>query len=436
MSKKKKNKNKKKYGVKQPRRTHERALTEVDLLEVGSSSEVPDVASGDAGEVSADVVATVSVGGAEEESVAAEKEKDSGRRSEEAIELPEDGEAGGEKDINKEAEQPKKVQEVAPRSERRRYKMAPWIWWLIGVLLLVLIVGGAVWMLHGNSDVGLSASEEAEGENGDDGDESDGREDDGSDVEGGDKRGSVEAESGTETEPESELEKPVEEKPAEQPSVTPEPIAPRPETSAGPVVATGKVVALTFDDGPSRVTTPRLLDILKGRGVKATFFVLGNMALASPDIVKREAAEGHQVASHTPYHHQLTLYTEAQVRAEAVEMDRIFTEILGTLPAFTRPPYGSYDAKVGAALGQPMILWSVDPRDWQDRDASVVCSRVVNATFDGAIILVHDIHATTVDAVPCIIDSLKAQGYEFLTVSELAAFRDVPLVNGAAYRSF
>lgn len=211
----------------------------------------------------------------------------------------------------------------------------------------------------------------------------------------------------------------------------------QPETPTGAVGAQGKkVIALTFDDGPSPVTTPRLLDILKGREAKATFFVLGTMAQKSPDILWREAAEGHEVASHTPYHHQLTKLSYAQVQAEAAEMERIFMEILGTRPPFTRPPYGSQNATVGQALGQPMVLWSIDPRDWADRNANTVCTRVVNAARDGAIILVHDIHATTVDAVPCIVDSLRAQGYEFLTVSELAASRGVKMVNGVAYYNF
>lgn len=107
-----------------------------------------------------------------------------------------------------------------------------------------------------------------------------------------------------------------------------------------------KVIALTFDDGPSTATTPRLLDILQGRGVHATFFVLGNLAVRAPDLVRREEAEGHEVASHTPYHHQLTKLSATQVQAEAAEMDRIFREILGHVPPFTRPPYGSYNATV------------------------------------------------------------------------------------------
>lgn len=243
---------------------------------------------------------------------------------------------------------------------------------------------------------------------------------------------------GTEPKPEPKPEVEQPEKAPTQPTEQPNPPVRRPAqpVEAPSEVEGSKVIALTFDDGPSTATTPRLLDILQGRGVHATFFVLGNLAVRSPDLVRREEAEGHEVASHTPYHHQLTKLSATQVQAEAAEMDRIFREILGHVPPFTRPPYGSYNATVGRALEQPMILWSIDPRDWADRNANIVCARVTSAARDGAIILVHDIHATTVEAVPCIIDNLRARGYSFLTVSELAAYRGVQMVNGVAYGSF
>lgn len=314
--------------------------------------------------------------------------------------------------------------EETKKDDHRSFKLFPALWWVIGLIAIALVgvgVAGALGVFGGN-DTEVADSGEA-------------------------TEVPVEEEEPAKDTPATE--EPVEEpeEPTKKPEPQPElpkkqeesvtPIAPRPGNEADPEVTPGsKVIALTFDDGPSAATTPRLLDILQGRGVKATFFVLGTMAQRAPGILQREAAEGHEVASHTPYHNQLTNLTPAQVRAEAVEMDRIFTEILGAVPPFTRPPYGSFNAAVGEALGQPMVLWSIDPRDWADRNASVVCSRVVGAAKDGAIILVHDIHATTVDAVPCIIDTLRAQGYEFLTVSELAAAKDVPLVSGAAYYNF
>lgn len=314
----------------------------------------------------------------------------------------------------------REIPEAKDGKKRRSYRM--WIWWGVGICCLVMLAVG-----------GLALAKLFSGDNGD-GDLSSGEmiiEEVPEEVTKEETSGEpVEEEKPEEKEPE-----PVEEeiKPEEIPAIAPrpEPVKDYPEVTGG-----SRVVALTFDDGPSAATTPRLLDILKSKNVKATFFVLGTMARKAPDLLVRERTEGHEVASHTPYHTQQTLLGAAQVRAEALEMDQIFTEILGTVPPFTRPPYGSYNQTVQEAMGQPLILWSVDPRDWQYRDASVVCSNVVSAATDGAVILVHDIHASTVDAVPCIIDTLRARGFEFMTVSELAAYKDVPLVNGGVYGRF
>lgn len=344
-------------------------------------------------------------------------------------------------EVNVEQVKKEPAKDSTKEREEQRHKSTPWRWLVAALVLSVMVAGGVLVAQSSMKNALQGVGQEAGGES-EQGVES-------GESESSEQNSGDEGSESPEEEPEPESEKPIEEKPAEEkpveekPVVMPpkeeplQPIAPRPEQPQDYQGSKGKkLIALTFDDGPSAYTTPRLLDTLKNRGAKVTFFVLGTMARRSPDIVRREAAEGHEVASHTPYHNQLTLLSAAQVRAEALEMDRTFTEILGTRPPFTRPPYGSFNAMVGEALGQPMILWSVDPQDWKDRNASLVCSRVVNATREGSIILVHDIHATTVDAVPCIIDTLRSYGYEFVTVSELAASRGVKLVNGRAYYSF
>lgn len=328
-----------------------------------------------------------------------------------------------------------KQEQNIPKTNGQRHHRH-WLWWLVGVIVLMLIGGGCYLLIaqpwaSSQHKTGQDANEQL-----------------GESREPNEPEAQEPNDSGDPQAPETPAEskppenQPPETKPADTGATKPSddktlpPIAQRPGSSDYPDITSNKLIALTFDDGPSKATTPRLLDVLNGRNVKATFFVLGNMALGAPDIVRREAAEGHEVASHTPYHNQLTLLNASQIRSQAIEMDRIFTDILGTVPPFTRPPYGSYNDTVRNALGQPLIIWSIDPRDWADRNASIVCSRVTSAAFDGAIILVHDIHATTVDAVPCIIDNLRAQGYQFLTVSELAAAKNVPLVNGGVYGSF
>lgn len=197
-----------------------------------------------------------------------------------------------------------------------------------------------------------------------------------------------------------------------------------------------KLVALTFDDGPSPTQTPRLLQILREKNVKVTFFVVGNRAQKSPEILRQEEAEGHEVASHTMTHANLKRSTVEAIKWEAAAMNGVFTDILGHGPSLTRPPYGNISNDTRIYINQPLILWTVDPEDWKYKDANVVHRNVIRNTFDGAIILMHDIHATTVDAVARVIDDLKAAGYEFMTVSELAAARGVVLQNGVSYGSF
>lgn len=197
-----------------------------------------------------------------------------------------------------------------------------------------------------------------------------------------------------------------------------------------------KLVALTFDDGPSKVTTGRLLDILKEKQVKATFFTVGRMAEQAPELLQREKAEGHVVASHSMTHRDLGRSTEAEIRAEVNEVDRVFLQVIGEKPSLLRPPYGSISDITRQVVGQPLMLWSVDPEDWRERNAETVKQRVVGATFDGAVVLMHDIYDSTVDATGRIIDELRAQGYEFVTLTELAEARGVKLEAGVSYGSF
>lgn len=209
-----------------------------------------------------------------------------------------------------------------------------------------------------------------------------------------------------------------------------------PAVPAKPVSTGRKLIALTFDDGPSGKTTPRLLSILAEKGVKATFFVVGTQAVQNPAILKQEVQAGHEVGSHTMNHANLAKLNTDEIYWQSNQMDALFQEHLGMKPKIMRPPYGSVNQTVRQAVAQPMILWTIDPEDWKYRNAASVRSRVVGAAFDGAIVLMHDIHSTTVDAVPAIIDDLRAQGYEFLTISELAAARGVTLQQGVTYGSF
>ncbi|MBA3745635.1 MAG: polysaccharide deacetylase family protein [Sporichthya sp.] len=182
-----------------------------------------------------------------------------------------------------------------------------------------------------------------------------------------------------------------------------------------------KCVAITFDDGPG-LSIDKLLTALDDAGARATFFVLGDVSAARPASLKRIAAAGHEIGSHTWDHEALPTLTDEQIRSELTRSADVIEKITGARPELLRPPYGSLSARVTGILGArqwPIILWDLDPEDWKDRDADTVYKRVVARTRPGSIVLLHDIHATTVAAVPRILATLADRGYTFVTVSEL-----------------
>lgn len=195
-------------------------------------------------------------------------------------------------------------------------------------------------------------------------------------------------------------------------------------------------IAMTFDDGPHPSNTPRLLDMLKQRNIKATFYVVGSNAKAYPHILKRMVAEGHEVANHTWNHPDMTKLSQASVRKELNSCRDAIVAATGIQPITYRPPYGAINSSlkswVQQEYGYPAILWSVDPMDWKKPGASVVADRLVSGAHNGAILLAHDIHAPTIDAMPSALDRLLQKGYRFVTVSQLinleqrAAMNDAP----------
>lgn len=186
-----------------------------------------------------------------------------------------------------------------------------------------------------------------------------------------------------------------------------------------------KVIAITFDDGPHGVNTPRLLDMLKKRNIKATFYVVGNMMKNSyaPPIMRRMVAEGHEVGNHTVTHATLSRQSDAGLRKELQEAHDMIVEMTGVAPKTMRPPGGAIknDQKklMLKEFGYPTIMWSVDPEDWKKPGVSVVTSRLLNGAKPGGILLVHDLHKSTVDAMPATLDGLLAKGYKFVTMTEL-----------------
>jgi peptidoglycan/xylan/chitin deacetylase (PgdA/CDA1 family) len=182
---------------------------------------------------------------------------------------------------------------------------------------------------------------------------------------------------------------------------------------------------MTFDDGPHPKLTPKLLDFLKERGIKATFFVIGKNVAEFPDISKRIVDEGHEIANHSWSHPQLPKLSPSAFAAEIAQTNEAIEKATGVRPVTMRPPYGAINANLTKRLneeyGLSVILWSVDPLDWKIRKSDHVSSHIIKNAAPGGIILAHDIHASTVDAMPESFDALLAKGYKFVTVSELIA---------------
>ena len=191
------------------------------------------------------------------------------------------------------------------------------------------------------------------------------------------------------------------------------------------VSVSGNYVAITFDDGPHPQNTPRLLDILRARNVKATFYVIGRSVDLHPGIVRRTVAEGHEIGNHSHTHRLMTQLSDSEVRSEMQRCEDAIGRAAGVRPRTMRPPYGGLSQRqrelVHAEFGYPTILWSVDPLDWKRPGPSVVAQRMISGAAPGGILLAHDLHSQTVDAMPATIDGLLRKGFKFVTVSQLIA---------------
>jgi len=182
-----------------------------------------------------------------------------------------------------------------------------------------------------------------------------------------------------------------------------------------------RLVALTFDDGPWPETTERLLDGLQERGVKATFFLIGEQVEAMEDVVLRMAGEGHQIGNHTWSHVRLDQTSFAAGLEELEKTDNALSNLLGEGAYWIRPPWGFISEELRGAVDVPLIHWSVDPEDWRVLDSGKVFSAVCHAAPAGDIVLLHDTYMSSVEAALAIVDALAAEGVSFVTVEELFA---------------
>lgn len=180
-------------------------------------------------------------------------------------------------------------------------------------------------------------------------------------------------------------------------------------------------VAITYDDGPGELTA-QLLDTLKAKDAHASFMVLAPNATAHPELLRRMKAEGHTVGNHTASHRELNKLSPSDVDGEIKAGAAAIKAATGENPRWMRPPYGATNGTVEAAAkanGQAQALWSVDTVDWKDRNSEHVCEAAVNGAQPGSIVLMHDIHTTTVGAADCVIDGLRAKGLEPVSLDHL-----------------
>lgn len=195
------------------------------------------------------------------------------------------------------------------------------------------------------------------------------------------------------------------------------------------------MIALTFDDGPGP-ETEKLLSTLEQYNARATFFMVGSQVDKYPDTIKKMKEIGCELGNHTAEHKNLKKLSDAEIK-EAINSvsDKVAAATGGSPTTVTRPPYGAFDDHVKAAAPEPLIMWSIDTLDWKTKNVQSTIKSVNTAT-DGDIVLMHDIHKTSVEAAIQVIPQLIEKGYQLVTVSEMAEARGVTLENGGVYFSF
>ncbi len=192
------------------------------------------------------------------------------------------------------------------------------------------------------------------------------------------------------------------------------------------------MIALTFDDGPSKYT-PEILETLKNNNSSATFFVLGQEADKYKDTIKLIMEEGSEVGNHTYNHKDLTKLSDEEISDQIHKTEDLIYITSGNVSSLVRPPYGASDAKLNEKISRPIIKWSVDTRDWQSRDAQKIIDHVLSHAKDGEIVLMHDIYKSTAEASKIFIPRLIEMGYQLVTISEMAESRGISLTAGQQY---
>ena len=178
-------------------------------------------------------------------------------------------------------------------------------------------------------------------------------------------------------------------------------------------------IAITFDDGPSSQCTGRLLDGLKERNVKATFFLIGENAKENPELVKQLDEEGHLIGNHTYHHVEITKVSDEEAKKEILDTNKVITSITGKSVEYMRPPFGLWQRNLEMEIEVLPVMWTIDPLDWTTENVDEIVNKVVTEAEENDIILLHDCYDSSVDAALRIIDILQKKGFEFVTVDQL-----------------
>jgi peptidoglycan-N-acetylglucosamine deacetylase len=194
-----------------------------------------------------------------------------------------------------------------------------------------------------------------------------------------------------------------------------------------------KMVAFTFDDGPSH-NTNKIISILNKYGVRATFFLLGTNINNNLDVLNNLYNSGMEIGNHSYSHKLLTRLSKEKVEEEFNKTSELIYNNISIYPTVFRPSYGSVNKKIKSVVKGPIILWNIDTLDWKHHNSNYIYNKIVNKVKDGDIILMHDIYSATENAIEKVIPELLRRGFKIVTVSELFYYKNIELNNGSVYR--
>jgi peptidoglycan/xylan/chitin deacetylase (PgdA/CDA1 family) len=211
------------------------------------------------------------------------------------------------------------------------------------------------------------------------------------------------------------------------------PTSPSCEPTQSTKEQTKKMVALSYDDGPSKTLTPELLEILKDNDCTATFFVLGCNVKQYSDIIYEVYSAGNEIGNHSYDHSRFTKLSEEDALKQIERTNKAIYEVTNEYPTFFRPPYGAYNNEMKEYIEQPLVTWSIDSNDWRKISDEQVINNIIPELEDGKIILMHDVHRRTIEISKIIIPKIKEMGYDIVSISELCEAKNVEPENGHVY---